>query len=143
MAQVAVGIFGAGQAVFGVIAEHKFNNSTACTQSTQRVGMNDHAFGNRSCACGGKVAAFFNFNYTNAAAGGLIAFAVAQVGAVAESRNIDIKLAGRLQNCIVCRNSYGFAVDSEIYSRHSFSYSMTIAFFGHPSIQAPHLMHLD
>ena len=104
--------------------------------------MDNHAFGNGSCASGSEVAAFFDFDNADAAAGGLIAFAIAQMGAVAESRNIDIELAGRLQNGIICRNSYGFAVDSEIYSRHSFSYSMTIAFFGHPSIQAPHLMHL-
>ena len=104
--------------------------------------MDNHAFGNRSCTCGGKVAAFFDFNHANAAAGGLIALSIAQMSAVAESGDIDIKLTGRLQNGIICGYGYGFAVNGEIYSRHSFSYSMTIAFFGHPSIQAPHLMHL-
>ena len=60
-----------------------------------------------------------------------------------ENRDIDVHFTGRFQNGIVCGNSYGFAVDGKIYSFHCVAYSMTMAFFGHPSIQAPHLMHFS
>ena len=141
--QFAVLVLGAGETLLGVIAEHQFQNGAAGIQSALAVGVDHHAFHDRSGAGGSQVAAAFNFHHANTAAGGVVGDTAAQTLAVAEGRNLDIEFAGGFQNGGAGRYGNLLAVNSKIDSIiHCCTHSLTIAFFGHPSIQAPHLIHL-
>ena len=140
--QFAILILGTGQTGLRVITEHQFQNGTAGIQSTLTVGVDNHTFHDRSGTRRSKIAAAFDLDHANTAAGRLVGDAATEFVAVAESRDVDIQLFGGVQNGGAGGNGYRFTVDCKIYSVHLYTHPLTIAFFGQPSIQAPHLMHL-
>ena len=140
--QFAVLVLGAGQTLLGVVREHELEDGAAGVESTLAVGVDHHAFHDRSGAGGSQVAAAFNFDHADTAAGGLVGNTAAEFVPVAEGRNLDIELTGGFQNSGTGRNSHLLAVDGKIDSIHCCTHSLTIALKGHPSIQAPHLIHL-
>ena len=140
--QFAVLVLGAGQTLLGVVAEHELKDGAAGIESTLAVGVDHHAFHDRSCTGGSQIAAAFNFDHADTAAGGLVGNAAAEFVPIAEGRDLDIELTGGVQNGGTGRYSDLFPIDGKIDSIHCCTHFLTIAFLGHPPIQAPHLIHL-
>ena len=140
--QFAVLVLGAGQTLLGVVAEHELKDGAAGIESTLAVGVDHHAFHDRSGTGGSQIAAAFNFDHADTAAGGLVGNAAAEFVPIAEGRDLDIELTGGVQNGGTGRYSDLFPIDGKIDSIHCCTHFLTIAFLGHPPIQAPHLIHL-
>ena len=140
--QFAVLVLGAGQTLLGVVTEHKLKNGAAGIESALAVGVDHHAFHNRSGTGGSQIAAAFNFDHADTAAGRLVGNAAAEFVPIAEGRDLDIELTGGVQNGGTGRYSDLFPIDGKIDSIHCCTHFLTIAFLGHPPIQAPHLIHL-
>ena len=124
-----------------MVAQDQFQNGPAGVQGALGIGVDHHAFHDGSGAGRSQIASLFHFDHADTAAGGMVRNTAAQLVAIAQSRNIDIQFLGGVQNRGSSRNGHRFAVDCKIYVAHRFTHPLTIAFFGQPSIQAPHLMH--